>query len=299
MLLDQPHSEFLPKMQLAIVSGALKGKTFNLRQGTYKIGRGKACDIVLKDTTISTKHAVVQYEKKNKVVFHDAGSTNGISKNGKKKQSILARDGHVIQVGGLYIKIQSMQPAPIFSWKKAWAPVATALLILGIAGATMNSHHVQASEKQTPLSESAAVVTPPAPQPKKKVSAPVKKQKRRSVQKKVSAKKTPTPKASPIQQKHVQLEQLRQTSNLAFEKGDYQKAFSLWLELFRMHPGDTAAVEGFTKLEKVAKVFLEEAMMAGVYSKEGTRLLKQVTSITHPQQRVYQVAHKQLQKERS
>lgn len=299
MLLTQPHCELLPKVQLEIVSGPFKGKKFTLRQGTYKIGRSQTCDITIKDATISSKHAVIQYEKKNKLTLHDAGSTNGISMDGKKKQTLVAKQGHVVQVGGVHMKIHTPDCPSNWTTPIKACMATVVLLMICLTGFALQSDHAFFSSNVAV--NRSVVKKPPATvlQKKSVTKTRTNKQKIKQAATRPAVKKQVAPTVSQAQEKQLAIQKLRHHSNQLFQEGKYQKAFATWLDLFRLHPGDTVAVQGFAKLEKMAKGFLEEAMMAGVYSHKGVSLLKKITSMTHAQQRVHQVAQKYLNTQRS
>jgi hypothetical protein len=76
-------------------------KTFAIRPGLAYIGRGAENDIVIDDSTVSHRHASIEYSREG-VLLKDLGSTNKTCVAGKpiEEHWLKAQDG--IQFGGVY-----------------------------------------------------------------------------------------------------------------------------------------------------------------------------------------------------
>ncbi len=72
-------------MSRFVLTGTLAGKPlrYELRPGTYVVGRSSDCEIPLTDNAISRRHAEFVLEK-NRILVRDLGSTNGTFVNGER-----------------------------------------------------------------------------------------------------------------------------------------------------------------------------------------------------------------------
>jgi len=71
---------------------------YTISKNETLIGRGKDCDIVLKDTTISRNHARIKKSKRDYSII-DLGSYNGTWVNGKSIQNVTLRHNDQIKIG--------------------------------------------------------------------------------------------------------------------------------------------------------------------------------------------------------
>ena len=69
------------------------------------LGRSDECDVVLHDRSISRKHAVIVRQGEAWFV-QDLGSTNGISKNGKRAERIELEDGDEFRLGDVPLRFR-------------------------------------------------------------------------------------------------------------------------------------------------------------------------------------------------
>jgi len=80
-------------------------REYPLKIGKFNIGRRPDCDIVLDDTTVSGRHAVIEVSKNNymdgllDIHIEDRGSTNGTQVNGRNIKRHLLKHGEVIRIG--------------------------------------------------------------------------------------------------------------------------------------------------------------------------------------------------------
>jgi ABC transport system ATP-binding/permease protein len=71
------------------------------------IGRGNDCDIVLPHPTVSRKHAELERRSTGELVLHDAGSSNGVSVNGRRlTEPHTVHDGERIGIGPFLFSLE-------------------------------------------------------------------------------------------------------------------------------------------------------------------------------------------------
>jgi tetratricopeptide (TPR) repeat protein len=71
---------------------------FRLKEGSWTMGRSKACELVVPTKAISRQHAQF-YVDGNQVTIKDLGSSNGIYVNGNRVKIAVLNDGDVIGLG--------------------------------------------------------------------------------------------------------------------------------------------------------------------------------------------------------
>ena len=87
------------KPVLAVTRGARRGDVLPLSEDSaISIGRARANDVVLDDTSVSSQHCRVRPEQ-GRFVLYDLKSTNGTMVNGRRVERHLLEEGDVIQVG--------------------------------------------------------------------------------------------------------------------------------------------------------------------------------------------------------
>ncbi|MBZ5657657.1 MAG: FHA domain-containing protein [Acidobacteriia bacterium] len=94
---------------LVAMNGDQKGEDFRVREGQNTLGTSLDAEIVLKDSTVSDKHASIRY-KDGKFFLTDLDSTNGTYLNDGKET--IAReelkDGDVVRVGEVTLKFKCL-----------------------------------------------------------------------------------------------------------------------------------------------------------------------------------------------
>jgi pSer/pThr/pTyr-binding forkhead associated (FHA) protein len=73
-------------------------KQYSFDRVGAKIGRHRACDIVLDNPAVSRLHAEIKYEN-GSMVLHDKGSSNGVLVNGQQVQQHELQDSDVLTIG--------------------------------------------------------------------------------------------------------------------------------------------------------------------------------------------------------
>lgn len=84
---------------LTVLTGALRGRTFNLARGEQTIGRDERADIRIDDSGVSRLHAKVVWTPQGVVNLLDLRSTNGTAVNGKRVDVTVLVPGDRIQLG--------------------------------------------------------------------------------------------------------------------------------------------------------------------------------------------------------
>jgi pSer/pThr/pTyr-binding forkhead associated (FHA) protein len=72
-------------------------------EGSLRLGRGQASDVVLEDRSVSRRHAVVTH-KDGAVVLWDDRSLNGVHVNGERVQQAALHDGDAIALGNVLMR---------------------------------------------------------------------------------------------------------------------------------------------------------------------------------------------------
>jgi len=97
---------------LFVLTGPDLGRSFPVGPRAT-LGRSDECDVVLRDRSISRKHAVLVLED-GRWAVEDLGSTNGISKDGQRAKRIALADGDEFKLGdlGLRLRLGAAAAAP-------------------------------------------------------------------------------------------------------------------------------------------------------------------------------------------
>jgi len=89
----------MDKPVLAVTRGARLGEVLPLsEESAISIGRARANDVVLDDSSVSSQHCRVRPEQ-GRFVLYDLKSTNGTLVNGRRVERHPLEEGDVVQVG--------------------------------------------------------------------------------------------------------------------------------------------------------------------------------------------------------
>ena len=80
------------------VSEPVSGLTFRTRIGTTTIGRDEDCDVVIRDSTVSARHAEIVVRPETTTVTN-LMATNGTRINGQPIQNAELVDGDILRIG--------------------------------------------------------------------------------------------------------------------------------------------------------------------------------------------------------
>lgn len=88
---------------LEVVRGVHKGESFALLPAEYSLGRASECDIVLRDPSISRRHARIRWDPPS-FVISDAGSAHGLVVGDHRVESAVLHAGDLVQVGSAVLR---------------------------------------------------------------------------------------------------------------------------------------------------------------------------------------------------
>jgi len=93
-------------VQITVVRGPARGRTFLLGPRPVVLGRDDAADIVLGDPRVSRRHAEIRPAEGDSWVLQDLGSTNHTFLNGQRIRQAILREGDEIALGDTHISVQ-------------------------------------------------------------------------------------------------------------------------------------------------------------------------------------------------
>lgn len=96
-------------MKLIITDDTGKSVEQDLGAGTYKVGRGETCQILLDDEAVSREHCAIDVLA-DKCILRDSGSMNGTLLNDKRVDEAELKDGDVIALGRTTMKVSLAAP---------------------------------------------------------------------------------------------------------------------------------------------------------------------------------------------
>lgn len=95
------------RASLEISTGPQEGKVFSLEPYPMIVGRRENCDIIITDSSVSRRHARVEY-RQGSFVLSDLGSTNGTFVNGVRIDKKVLEPGDTVKFGSTlcYFKVE-------------------------------------------------------------------------------------------------------------------------------------------------------------------------------------------------
>jgi hypothetical protein len=97
--------------RLFVLAGPDLARSFPLGERST-LGRSDECDVVLRDRSISRKHAALVRQGETWFV-QDLGSTNGVSKDGRRGERFELADGDEFKLGDLPLRLRLVAPADV------------------------------------------------------------------------------------------------------------------------------------------------------------------------------------------
>ncbi|MEZ5560471.1 MAG: FHA domain-containing protein [Pseudomonadales bacterium] len=125
-----PVAGELPAETGAFLLGAsepVSGLTFRTPMGRSLIGRDSDCDLVIRDRTVSARHAELIIRPEGAVVT-DLMSTNGSRVNGEQIRTMQLRDGDVLRLGNVSLVFKDV---PIAAGNRPWLRNLQTALVAG------------------------------------------------------------------------------------------------------------------------------------------------------------------------
>ncbi len=91
------------------LTGEQKGEDFRIRDGQNILGSAPECDIVIRDNTVSSKHASLRY-KDGKFILSDLDSSNGTFLNDRSEAIAReeVKDSDFIRLGEVSLKFKCL-----------------------------------------------------------------------------------------------------------------------------------------------------------------------------------------------
>lgn len=92
---------------LVAINGEQRGEDFRVREGQNIIGTASDADVILKDSSVSGRHASVRY-RDQRFLLTDLDSLNGTFVNEESEPAARAelKDNDVVRVGGVSLKFK-------------------------------------------------------------------------------------------------------------------------------------------------------------------------------------------------
>ena len=86
---------------------------FQLKSGSYVLGRSSKCDIVLRDSSITRRHARIVVRRDGTIEVTDLGSRNGVFVNDELVESAIVTQGDRIRLGTITCRIAARPQQPL------------------------------------------------------------------------------------------------------------------------------------------------------------------------------------------
>ncbi len=90
---------------IEVMRGFYEGLELPIDREWFVIGRGRGADAILADATISRAHAAIGFDAAEGFFVQDLGSTNGTLLNGERQKRGALKDGDLIQIGVLSLRV--------------------------------------------------------------------------------------------------------------------------------------------------------------------------------------------------
>ena len=97
-----------PKCHLSVKSGPDAGKDVLVETSTITIGTSPACQLVLKDSTVSREHCEIRLTEEG-YLLHDLASTNGTHLAGSRVREVWLAPGSLFSVGSTVLEFRPME----------------------------------------------------------------------------------------------------------------------------------------------------------------------------------------------
>ena len=93
-----PESNWVPSIR--VLSGPKEGSVYELKCGSFTIGRSSSNSLVLNDKAVSRRHAAIE-QKDKRFIIHDLESRWGLKVNGADAKEAHLKFGDEIEIAGI------------------------------------------------------------------------------------------------------------------------------------------------------------------------------------------------------
>src|SRR5882672_10095372 len=104
---DEPLRPSVQRFRLVVLRGPEPGKSFELKDGETRVGKGTDNDIVIPDATVSRSHFAILHDG-DRYSLKDLGSTNGTWLEDAQIREAYLRPGARIKAGEVLLRFQPM-----------------------------------------------------------------------------------------------------------------------------------------------------------------------------------------------
>jgi hypothetical protein len=94
-----------PRARIFVLAGPDLARSFEIGARAV-LGRSDECDVVLQDRSISRKHASLTFQEGH-WFLQDLGSTNGVTKDGRRIERVEVEDGDEFRLGELPLRLRT------------------------------------------------------------------------------------------------------------------------------------------------------------------------------------------------
>ncbi|HUJ39370.1 MAG TPA: adenylate/guanylate cyclase domain-containing protein [Candidatus Acidoferrales bacterium] len=130
------------------------------------VGRAESNDLVLRETSVSRRHAMLSPSLEGSWMVRDLGSANGIFLNGKTVKETQLKDGDVLNIGEYSLRYESMESQILLTQAAAKLPPRLTMVM------SLKDVHAALNLGKDPSVAPAPTPTPSAPSPRAPATSP-------------------------------------------------------------------------------------------------------------------------------
>jgi len=130
------------------------------------VGRAESNDLVLRETSVSRRHAMLSPSLEGHWMVRDLGSANGIFLNGKNVKETPLKDGDVLNIGEYSLRYESMESQILLTQAAAKLPPRLTMVM------SLKDVHAALNLGKDPSVAGAPASTPAAPIPRAPAATP-------------------------------------------------------------------------------------------------------------------------------
>lgn len=100
----------LPTAVLVVVAGDVRGEILAVNSSPVIVGRVADADVMIDDSTVSRRHAVLRTSEEGDLELEDLGSSNGTKLNGNPIEGALTlQDGDLVSFGTATVLVKRVR----------------------------------------------------------------------------------------------------------------------------------------------------------------------------------------------